>query len=114
MLAEDVAGKTVLVTGCGPIGLLAIGIARALRGHCICAAEVSPFRRQLARRMGATRVLNPLEVDTVEAVRAETNGDGVDVLLECRAMRPPSGSLQALTQGAGVPRACSGDPSPSI
>jgi threonine dehydrogenase-like Zn-dependent dehydrogenase len=51
-------------------------------GTFIVASEVSPLRRQLAERIGATRVLNPLEVDIVEAVRAETNGDGVDVLLE--------------------------------
>ena len=93
----------MLVTGCGPIGLLAIGIARASGATCICAAEVSPFRRQLAERMGATRVLNPLEVDMVEAVRAETNGDGVDVLLEmsgnATALRQ---GLQALTQGGRV------------
>ena len=103
MVAEDVAGKTVLVTGCGPIGLLAIGIARASGATCIFAAEVSPLRRQLAERMGATRVLNPLEVDMVEAVRAETNGDGVDVLLEmsgnATALRQ---GLQALTQGGRV------------
>ena len=93
VLVEDVAGKTVLVTGCGPIGLLAIGIARASGATCILATEVSPLRRQLAARMGATWVYNPLEVDIVEAVRAETNGDGVDVLLEM------SGNATALSQG---------------
>lgn len=116
VLAEDVAGKTVLVTGCGPIGLLAIGIARASGATCIFAAEVSPLRRQLAERMGATWVLNPLEVDIVEAVRTETNGDGVDVLLEmsgnATALRQ---GLQALTQGGACPCwACLGSPSPSI
>ena len=103
VLVEDVAGKTMLVTGCGPIGLLAIGIARASGATCIVASESSPLRRQLAARMGATRVLNPLEVDLVEAVRAETHGDGVDVLLEmsgnATALRQ---GLQALTQGGRV------------
>jgi threonine 3-dehydrogenase len=103
VLAEDVAGKTVLVTGCGPIGLLAIGIARASGATCIFATEVSAFRRQLAERMGATWVLNPLEADIVEAVRAETDGDGVDVLLEMSgnavALRQ---GLRALTQGGRV------------
>src|SRR6266545_2975987 len=41
VLVEDVAGQTVLVTGCGPIGLLAIGIARASGATCIFASEVS-------------------------------------------------------------------------
>jgi threonine 3-dehydrogenase len=93
VLFEDVAGKTVLVTGCGPIGLLAIGIARASGATCILATEVSPLRRQLAERMGPTGVFNPLVVDIVDAVRAETNGDGVDVLLEM------SGQATALQQG---------------
>ena len=103
VLVEDVAGKTVLVTGCGPIGLLAIGIARASGATCIFATEVSPLRRQLAERMGATWVLNPLEVDIVEAVRDETNGDGVDVLLEMsgNAVALKQG-LHALTQGGRV------------
>jgi threonine 3-dehydrogenase len=103
VLVEDVAGKTVLVTGCGPIGLLAIGIARASGATCILASEVSPLRRQLAERMGATWVFNPLEMDIVEAVHAQTNGDGVDVLLEmsgnATALRQ---GLQALTQGGRV------------
>jgi threonine 3-dehydrogenase len=103
VLAEDVAGKTVLVTGCGPIGLLAIGIARASGATCIVASEVSPLRRQLAERMGATRVLNLLEVDIVEAVRAETSGDGVDVLLEMSGQATAlKQGLQALTQGGRV------------
>ena len=103
VLAEDVAGKTVLVTGCGPIGLLAIGIARASGATCIFAAEVSAFRRQLAKRMGATWVYNPLEVNIVEAVRAETNGDGVDVLLEMSGNATAlKQGIQALTQGGRV------------
>jgi threonine 3-dehydrogenase len=93
VLAEDVAGKTVLVTGCGPIGLLAIGIVRASGATSLFATEVSPFRRQLATRMGATHAWNPLEVDMVEVVREMTDGNGVDVLLEM------SGNAQALQQG---------------
>jgi threonine 3-dehydrogenase len=93
VLAEDVAGKTVLVTGCGPIGLLAIGIARASGATTIFATEVSLLRRQLATRMGATFAWDPREVDIIETVRQETDGNGVDVLLEM------SGNGQALHEG---------------
>jgi threonine 3-dehydrogenase len=103
VLAEDVAGKTVLVTGCGPIGLLAIGIARASGATSIFATEVSPYRLQLATRMGATHAWNPQELDIVAAVHEETDGNGVDVLLE---MSGNAGALQqglqALTQGGRV------------
>jgi threonine 3-dehydrogenase len=103
VLAEDVAGKTVLVTGCGPIGLLAIGIARASGATSIFATEVSPFRLRLALRMGATHAWNPHEVDIVEAVREETAGNGVDVLLEMSGSAPAlQQGLQALTQGGRV------------
>jgi threonine 3-dehydrogenase len=103
VLAEDVAGKTVLVTGCEPIGLLAIGIARASGATSIFAAEVSPFRLHLVTRMGATHAWNPHEVDIVEAVQAETDGNGVDVLLEMSGnARALQQGLQALTQGGRV------------
>ena len=93
VLAEDVAGKTVLVTGCGPIGLLAVGIARISGATSIFASEVSPLRRALAAQMGATQCWDPAAIDIVEAAREATRGDGVDVLLEM------SGNPQALQQG---------------
>ena len=103
VLAEDVAGKTVLVTGCGPIGLLAIGIARASGATSILASEVSPLRRSLAAQMGATQCWDPNAIDLVEAVRDETHGDGVDVLLEMSGNnRALQQGLQALTQGGRV------------
>jgi len=82
VLAEDVAGKTALVTGCGPIGLLTIGIARASGATSISASEVRRLRRGLAVQMGATQTWDDQTIDLVEAVRDETHGDGMDVLLE--------------------------------
>jgi threonine 3-dehydrogenase len=103
VLAEDVAGKTVLVTGCGPIGLLAIGVARASGATSIFASEVSPLRRDLAMQMGATQCWDPSAIDIVESVRDETHGDGVDVLLEMSGNhRALQQGLQALTQGGRV------------
>jgi threonine 3-dehydrogenase len=103
VLAEDVAGKTVLVTGCGPIGLLAIGVARASGATSILASEVSPLRRDLAMQMGATQCWDPSAIDIVEAVCDETHGDGVDVLLEMSGNhRALQQGLQALTQGGRV------------
>lgn len=103
VLVEDVAGKTVLVTGCGPIGLLAIGVARASGATTIFASEVSPFRLRLATRMGATFAWNPTQVDIVEAVQQETDGNGVDVLLEMSGSgQALQQGLQALTQGGRV------------
>jgi threonine dehydrogenase-like Zn-dependent dehydrogenase len=82
VLAKDVVGKTSLVTGSEPIGLLAIGIARLSRATSFFASEVHPLRRSFAMQMVATQTCDPRTVDIVEAVRDDMRGEGVHVLLE--------------------------------
>lgn len=91
-LSTDLTAKTVLVTGCGPIGLFAIGIARAAGARRIFATDVNPRRLEMARQMGAT---DPLDGrgDVSAEILAATDGDGVDVLLEM------SGHGAAINQG---------------
>ncbi|MCI4349852.1 MAG: L-threonine 3-dehydrogenase, partial [Thermoplasmata archaeon] len=81
---EDVAGKIVLVTGCGPIGLLAIAVAKEFGARTVLATEVNPLRLALARKMGADLLFNPRELGdaTSQAIRDATGGHGVDVALE--------------------------------
>lgn len=87
-----VAGASVLVTGCGPIGLFAVASASTLGAARIIASDISPDRLEIARRMGAHRALDPGGEDLVEAVRADTGGYGVDVIIEA------SGSVPAIQQ----------------
>ncbi len=82
VLAGPIAGCTVAVTGCGPIGLMSIAVAKACGCSTLYATEISPHREKLARQMGADLVLDPGETDTAARVLAETSGAGVDVLLE--------------------------------
>ncbi|HEY7451260.1 MAG TPA: L-threonine 3-dehydrogenase [Candidatus Limnocylindria bacterium] len=89
---EPIDGRTVAVTGCGPIGLCAVGIAKAAGASFVVATDTEPYRLELAGRMGADLVLDGREPDTVERVLAATGGDGVDVVLEM------SGSPAALDQ----------------
>ena len=102
---EDLAGRSVLVTGCGPIGLLAILVAKTLGAEKVVATEVNPVRLDLARRMGADRVLNPAEEGSgiVRRIQEETEGRGVDVALEMSG-HPDSLRLvfDALTPGGRV------------
>ncbi len=102
---EDLGGKNVLVTGCGPVGLLAIAVARILGARRIFATEVNPVRTRLARTMGADHVYNPLEVgaDLARTIVSETEGQGVDVSLEMSG-HPSSLRLafEALTSGGRV------------
>src|SRR5574337_228102 len=82
VLSGEIAGQTVAVTGCGPIGLMAVAVAKACGCSTIFATEVNPHRRALAKKMGADEALDPTTTDVVARVRAAPGGDGVDVLLE--------------------------------
>ncbi len=85
-LAHDLAGQSVAVLGCGPIGLFSIGIARASGASRVLAVDLNALRLSLASTMGADAVLNAAEVGEGDAVAgwlAEANdGFGVDVVLE--------------------------------
>jgi len=91
--AEPIDGRSVLVTGCGPIGLCAVGIARAAGASLVIATDTEPYRLQLATAMGATLVLDGADPATPDRIGEATGGDGVDVVLEM------SGSAAALAQG---------------
>lgn len=93
VLAGEIATQTVAVTGCGPIGLMAIAVAKACGCSTLFATEVNGHRLQLAKEMGADVCLNPAKQDAVATVKAETGGTGVDVLLEM------SGNPEAIRQG---------------
>ena len=58
-LTAEIPGATVLVTGCGPIGLFAVGICKAAGASHIIASDVNPRRLELATRMGAPRPVPP-------------------------------------------------------
>jgi threonine 3-dehydrogenase len=78
----DVPMNGVAVLGCGPIGLFAVGIARAMGAAKVIAVEPNGFRLSLAREMGADLAIDPTEEDPVEGVLAATGGRGVEVVLE--------------------------------
>ncbi len=80
--AEDVATKDVLITGMGPIGLMAVAIAKASGANMVIATDVKEKRLELAKKMGADHVINPKETNLYEYVMDITGGKGVDVMLE--------------------------------
>jgi len=80
---QDLAGRSVAVLGCGPIGLFTIGIARASGAAIVLAADRTPFRLGLAAKMGAHAAVNVQEVDdTVGWFREHNEGYGFDVVFE--------------------------------
>ncbi len=86
----DVRGKRVVVTGAGPIGVMAIPVANALGAVEIIATDLSDYRLKLASDVGADVVINVKEQDPVQIVQ---DLGGADVVLEM------SGSEKALNQG---------------
>jgi threonine 3-dehydrogenase len=79
-LTADIPGATVLITGCGPIGIFAVGICKAAGASRIIATDVNEKRLALARTMGAHDAVHPEKAK--EIVRKYTDGLGVDVVLE--------------------------------
>jgi len=90
VMAQPISGKQVLVTGCGTIGLMAIGIAHIGGADRVIAVDPNPVKRELAKAMGADHVLAAAEE---RAVKDLTDRDGADVLLEV------SGHPQAINDG---------------
>src|SRR6059058_142646 len=72
VLAGAIAGQSVLVTGCGPIGLMSIVVAKACGSSIVFATETNEHRRAMAKKMGADMVLNPAAEDAVGIILSET------------------------------------------
>lgn len=79
-LAHVRLGASVAVVGCGPLGLLALQLARAAGATTVIAVEPLAHRREVAHELGATRALAP--DDAAAAVTELTDGYGVDVAIE--------------------------------
>lgn len=95
--AGPMLGKSVLVTGCGPIGVLSILAARRAGADHIVATDLSDFTLGIAKAAGADQVINMASTpDALEAFSADKGH--FDVLYEC------SGAAPALVAGIGVMR----------
>ena len=96
-LTADIPGSVVLVTGCGPIGLFAVGICRAAGAARVIASDVNPRRLDLATRMGAHVAVTPDRAK--DAVMQWTGGDR-------RAERGEAAEIQRVVlEMSGVPAA---------
>lgn len=93
VMAAGVSTKSVVITGVGSIGLMAIPVARAAGAAKVIAVDINPAKLALAKRLGADRIYDAREEGLQQRILEETNGDGADVLLEM------SGSGAAINQG---------------
>src|SRR5436309_9788873 len=96
---QDLAGRSVAVLGCGPIGLFTIAIARASGAAVVFASDRTPFRLALAETMGAHATVNVEEnPDAADWFREHNEGHGFDVVFEM------SGSPRAIADAFRIAR----------
>jgi threonine 3-dehydrogenase len=95
----DLAGKTVAVLGCGPVGLFSIAIARASGAGRVLASDRTPYRLRLAERMGVHEALDTHTTEDVSAWFVEHNeGEHPDVVFEM------SGAPEAIADAFRIAR----------
>ena len=95
-LAFDVIGEDVLVTGAGPIGIMATAIARHIGARFVVVTDLNPYRLALAERMGADAVVDVRAEEVAPVMEALGMTEGFDVGMEM------SGSERAFNQMLGV------------
>ncbi len=102
-LAFPVLGEDVLVSGAGPIGLMATAVARHAGARYVVVSEPNPIRRAIAKRMGATIAVDPRERDLRDVATGLGMVEGFDVALEmsgnAAALRS---ALGAMAHGGGI------------
>jgi len=102
-LAFPVLGEDVLVSGAGPIGLMAIAVARHAGARHVVISEPNAFRRELASRMGATLVIDPRDRSLTDTFAELDMVEGFDVAMEMSgnpmALRA---AIAAMAHGGGV------------
>lgn len=90
-------GRTALVIGVGPIGLLVVATLKGMGVHSIIAADTMAMRLEVAQKLGATETVSvhPDGMDaTIQKIRDLTDGEGADVVFECAGV--PTAFLMAL------------------
>lgn len=94
VMAADVSAKSVLISGVGIIGLMAVTVAKAAGASRIFCTDINPPRLALAKRLGAVEAYDARDGNGwIKEVRRACRGEGVDVLLEM------SGAESAFDQG---------------
>ena len=80
-----IAGESVVVTGPGPIGLLGVGVAKAMGANPVILTGTRDNRLEIGRKLGADYVINVKNENAVDGVKHILGGKGADYVLECSA-----------------------------
>ena len=99
--AAEVNGKTVLISGCGPIGLTAIAASKTFGATKVIACDLIDEKLEVAKKMGADVVLNSGKCDLPAEVKALTDGVGVDAAIDITGAEPALNSALKCLRAAG-------------
>jgi len=92
-------GDSVCILGAGPIGLLFTSLAKASGASTVIVSEPYPFRREKAKKCGATRTIDPTKEDVVAICKEETDGIGVDHCIEAVGAEIATAILAVRSEG---------------
>ncbi|MFH0853319.1 MAG: L-threonine 3-dehydrogenase [bacterium] len=78
----EVKDKTIMLSGCGPVGVMTIAVCKALGAKKVIAVNPSPYRLELAKKMGADETVSAKDESFKEKILDLTDGKGVDIFME--------------------------------
>jgi threonine 3-dehydrogenase len=102
-LSFDLVGEDVLITGAGPIGMMAAAVAKHAGARHIVITDINDFRLDLAKKMGATRVVNSKDEKLDDVMRELGMHEGFDVGMEMSGVAVAfNDMLSAMNHGGKV------------
>jgi threonine 3-dehydrogenase len=102
-LSFPMLGEDVLITGAGPIGLMAAAVARHAGARHVVITDVNLFRLELAKRLGVTRAVNSVDTDLFQVQKELGMQEGFDVGLEMSGNAAAfRGMLANMSHGAKI------------
>ncbi len=79
-------GESIAVFGCGPVGLMALKVAKKLGAGTLIAVDILPYRLEMAKRLTGAETINASEQDAIARIRDLTDGRGADVCIDAVGM----------------------------
>lgn len=102
-LAFDLVGEDVLITGAGPIGIMAAAVARHVGARHVVITDVNPYRLELAEKMGATRAVDVTKTNLRDVMSELGMKEGFDVGLEMSGVPSALASmLETMNHGGKI------------
>ncbi|RUO41894.1 L-threonine 3-dehydrogenase [Pseudidiomarina aestuarii] len=102
-LAFDLVGEDVLITGAGPIGIMAAAVARHVGARHVVITDVNPYRLELAEKMGATRAVDVTKTKLRDVMSELGMKEGFDVGLEMSGVPSAFASmLETMNHGGKI------------